>query len=155
MTIAMVNETLADCGYQLNPKQTKVRIENEKGDLITYKSTVRGALKFVLSRNSGRISGMDEDALFKLFLADGPTPPPKPGSTELTPELKAELVQKARSAWEYVAMDYLQDCQDHSCDAAEAREVAGDRVEDERFFDLTHAQQEEILAEAIPHNQSI
>ena len=145
MTIAMVNETLADCGYQLNPKQTKVRIENEKGDLITYKSTVRGALKFVLSRNSGRISGMDEDALFKLFLA----------STELTPELKAELVQKARSAWEYVAMDYLQECTNYSCDAAEAREVAGDRVEDERFFDLTHAQQEEILAEAIPQNQCI
>ena len=145
MTIAMVNEKLAGCGYQLNPKQTKVRIENEEGDLITYKSTVRGALKFVLSRNSGRISGMDEDALFKLFLA----------STELTPELKAELVQKARSAWEYVAMDYLQECTNYSCDAAEAREVAGDRVEDERFYGLTNEQREEILAEAIPQNQCI
>lgn len=155
MTIAMVNETLFGCGYQLNPKQTKVRIENEYGGLITYKSNVRGALKFVLSRNSGRISGMDEDALFKLFLADAPTPPPKPGSVELTPELKTELVQKARSAWEYIAMDYLQECTNYSCDAAEAREAAGDRVEDERFFGLTHEQQEEILAEAIPQNQCI
>lgn len=142
MTLLMINEQLRGSGYQLRQCKTKVRVENEAGRFLNYKSSLHKALKAL-----DRIGVCDAAKMIALAA--------KPDVIKLTDELRKELVAEAKKTWNYIAYDWLLMFIDHSCSAEDAREGTGDRIEDRRFFQLSDEDQEAILAEAIPHAQCI
>ncbi len=68
----------------------------------------------------------------------------------LTASLKSEMVQAVIETWDHIADDSLQAVPTQEMSAEEIRKAVVVYVEDDRWWNLTSKQRDEILVAAIP-----